>query len=171
MTTAAHTDQDTEPPNAPDDRTPTDDGIDLLLTDPDTDEPAGQQPPADPAAAEPAQQDGSRKKKIADAASNAGAAFATWWGFVREPMAVAEAWKASNVIDARRVPANSQLLAVAWWWSNRTDRVLLFAILMVLPTFLNGPLLWCAVRPSRRIGLYAVLLVLFVVIPAVTAGG
>lgn len=93
-------------------------------------------------------------------------AITSWWAWIAEPMSLAEGWRRSGVVIAARVPAGSSLAAWCWWWSNRTDRVLLFAVLMITPTFLNGPVLWCAERPTRRWGLYLVL----VLLGAITAG-
>lgn len=119
-------------------------------------QPVGEEPTVDPVSS-------GKARAIATAL---GRSVTTWWGFVRTPMSLAEAWRRSAVIDARRIPAGSTLLAGLWWWSNRLDRGLLFALLLLLPTALNGPVLWCATRPSRRLGLYAVIAVLAVFVPA-----
>lgn len=96
----------------------------------------------------------------------------TWRGFISRPMSVKEAWELSAVIDARRIPGDKKGFAGWWWyWSNRSDRLLLFASLLVVPTFLNKPLLWAAVRPTRRWGMYVVLFALYVILPAVAVGG
>lgn len=107
------------------------------------------------------------RKKLKDRAA---AAVTTWWGFVRQPMSLRQAWKLSGIVDPRRIPGESNLLATLWWWSNRTDRILLFAVLLILPTSLNGPVLWCAVRPTRRWGMYAVLFILLVLVPSMAGG-
>lgn len=101
--------------------------------------------------------------------STAAAATRRWWVFTSRPMSLRVAWRLSGVIDAKRVPGGSPLLAAAWWWSNRTDRLILFALAVLAPTILTGPILWCAVRPSRRLGLYAVVGVLWAV-GAIAAG-
>jgi hypothetical protein len=82
---------------------------------------------------------------------------ARWWVFTSRPVSLRAAWRLSGVVDARRVPGGSPVLAGVWWWSNRTDRLVLFALVVLAPTVLTGPLLWCAARPTRRAGLYLVL--------------
>jgi hypothetical protein len=72
-------------------------------------------------------------------------------------MSLRVAWRLSGVIDTARVPGGSRFWGAVWWWSNRTDRVVLFVVVVLAPTVLTGPLLWCAARPSRRWGLYVVL--------------
>lgn len=88
-----------------------------------------------------------------------------WWGFVAEPMTVAETWRESGVIVAHRIPADSKLLALLWWVDNHSGRLALFLLLGVAPTWANGPLLWCAAKPGRRAGLYIVLTLLFFCVP------
>ena len=82
---------------------------------------------------------------------------ARWWVFTARPMSLRAAWRLSGVVDTKRIPDGSPLLGAVWWWSNRTDRLLLFALAIAAPTVLTGPLLWCAARPSRRFGLYLAL--------------
>ena len=82
---------------------------------------------------------------------------ARWWVFTARPMSLRAAWRLSGVVDANRIPGGSPALAGLWWWANRTERLLLFVLVILAPTVLTGPLLWCAARPSRRFGLYAVL--------------
>jgi len=84
-------------------------------------------------------------------------------------MSLRAAWRLSGAVDARRVPAGSPIATALWWWSNRTDRLLLFALAILAPTVLTGPLLWCAARPTRRCGLYLVLAALTALF--LTAGG
>lgn len=105
------------------------------------------------------------KVKTRDAATG-------WWGYIARPMSVQEAWKLSGVIDVRRIAAESDtkifaLLYWIWYFLNRVERPLVFMLLGILPTWANGPLLWCAVRPTRRIGLYIVLVLLTSTIPAI----
>jgi hypothetical protein len=79
-------------------------------------------------------------------------------------MSLAAVWRLSGVVDTRRVPGGpSSRLAAVWWWSIRTDRVLLVAA-AVLAVAVAGPLLWCAARPSRRVGLYVVVAGLLLVL-------
>jgi hypothetical protein len=101
-------------------------------------------------------------------AAAARAAIRNWWGFVYQPMSIREAWDESAIIDPRRIPEQSSVAYWWWWFSNRTDRILLLALLLIMPTFLNGPILWAAVRPTRRFGLYAVVVTLLVIVE--TAG-
>ncbi len=93
------------------------------------------------------------------------AAISNWWGFVAEPMSVPEAWRESGRIVEHRIPADSKLLAFLWAVDNHSGRPFLFALLGILPTWANGPLLWCAVKPSRRLGLYVVVILLLFLIP------
>ncbi len=90
-----------------------------------------------------------------------------WFAFAKRAPSVRAAWRMSG-IDARRIPAGSPMLATAWWWSQRTDRLVLFGLVVVL-LLAAGGLLWCGQRPSRRLGL-AVVLVLLVTV-TVLAGG
>jgi hypothetical protein len=46
---------------------------------------------------------------------------------------------------------------IAWLVSNWTDRLILFLLILVAPTGLQGPLRWIVQRPTRRVGLYVVL--------------
>ena len=92
-----------------------------------------------------------------------------WWVFTSRPMSLQAAWRLSGVIDAKRIPGGSPVLAAVWWWSNRVDRVVLFVLAILAPTVLTGPLLWCAASPARRCGLYLVLAGLTVLF--VAAGG
>ena len=98
------------------------------------------------------------RQRIATAISN-------WWGFVAEPMSVGEAWRESGRIVAHRIPADSKLLAFLWAVDNHTGRPFLFVLLGSLPTWANGPLLWCAAKPARRLGLYVVVILLLLAVP------
>ena len=80
-----------------------------------------------------------------------------WWVYTARPMSLRVAWRLSGAVDTTRVPGCSPAAAAVWWWANRTERLLLFAVVILAPTVLTGPLLWCAARPSRRLGLYVVL--------------
>nr|WP_221374430.1 hypothetical protein [Actinoplanes polyasparticus] len=83
-------------------------------------------------------------------------AFTSWWLLTAEPMTLRALWTASGV-DRKRVPLNNALLRGLWHVSNWTDRLAMFALLAITPTFLTGPLRWCAVRPTRRYGAYLTL--------------
>ncbi|GAA0494601.1 hypothetical protein Ade02nite_20030 [Paractinoplanes deccanensis] len=80
----------------------------------------------------------------------------SWWLLTAEPMTLRALWTASAV-DAKRIPLNNGLLRGLWHVSNWTDRLAVFALLAITPTFLTGPLRWCAVRPTRRYSLYLTL--------------
>jgi hypothetical protein len=73
-----------------------------------------------------------------------------------------EVWKASAV-DRHRIPANSTPLRILWALSNWTDRLVLLAVLLAAPTFLQVPLRAIAKRPTRRYGFYLVVAALCVV--------
>lgn len=107
------------------------------------------------------------KDKVTAAQKRAG----SWKGFVANPMSVQEAWELSWIIDKRRIPDDSNWMYWWWWLSNRSDRVLLFGLLMILPTALNKPVLLMATRPTRRWGMYLVVFLMLVVLPAATAVG
>lgn len=83
-------------------------------------------------------------------------AVAGWWGLHVRPLSTADAWNLSKV-DPSRVPLNAGLLRALWQVSNWTDRLLIFAIVQVAPTFTQAPLRWIAVRPSRRWAIYLTL--------------
>jgi hypothetical protein len=83
-------------------------------------------------------------------------------------MSIQDAWRASCSVQLERIPLRSRPLRLAWRWSNRTDRVVLFALALLVPSCLMGPLLWVAVRPSRRLGFWLVALALAV---GLTAAG
>lgn len=110
------------------------------------------------------------RSKVVDKATAVGAAFGNWWGFIARPISVAEGWHRSGDLIAANVPANSEIVAWLWWASNQADRIILFLLLMVAPTFLNGPILWCASHAARRWGVYLVVFVLTVVVPSITEG-
>jgi hypothetical protein len=84
----------------------------------------------------------------------------SWWLLTTRPLSMRAAWKASRLVDPHRVPLRSRPLQLAWRWSNRTDRILLFALALLAPSCLMGPLLWVAARPSRRLGFWLVVLAL-----------
>ncbi|WP_344613385.1 hypothetical protein [Dactylosporangium salmoneum] len=70
-------------------------------------------------------------------------------------MSIRALWRLSAV-DNTRIPAQSGTLHTLWQVSNWTDRLLMFALILLLPTALTGPLRWIAVRPTRRVGFYLV---------------
>lgn len=130
---------------------------------PTTEPAAGVAVPDDPTAstsgtddqAAPVEEDSPKTNAVKAAVAKTADAFTSWWGFVARPMSIREAWRLSGVIDARRIPDRSNLLANLWWIANRTERILLFLLVLVL-TFVLGSILWCSVTPTRRLGLYTV---------------
>jgi hypothetical protein len=93
---------------------------------------------------------------------------ATWLGLLRQPPSISDAWDMSSSMNRQRVPGQSGLLAAIWWGANYSERLFLFAVTLLLlaPA---ATLLWVVARPSRRFGLYGVLLL--VVAVAHIAGG
>lgn len=94
---------------------------------------------------------------------------ATWLGLYRHPPSLREAWEMSSSLNRARVPDESGLLATLWWLLLYSERLVMFAVILVL-LVPAATLLWCAGRPSRRWGLYTVLVLVFVVIPAIAGG-
>ncbi len=90
----------------------------------------------------------------------------TWWAFTEQPPTFADTWEQSKV-DIRRVPDRDARLYTAWVWANRTERILFCALLLLAPTFLQGPLRWVAPRITRRISTY---LLILLVITGTVAG-
>ncbi|MEV0214323.1 hypothetical protein [Micromonospora sp. NPDC050695] len=64
---------------------------------------------------------------------------------------------AASAVDSKRIPANVGALRIAWQVSNWTDRLLMFGLIAVAPTFLTGLLRWLAARPTRRWAFYLIL--------------
>ena len=79
-----------------------------------------------------------------------------WWVWTERPASLATAWRLSAV-QSSRTPGNSAVLRTLWTISNRSDRLAVFALALLLPTFLTGPLRWIVQRPTRRVGLYLIL--------------
>lgn len=129
--------------------------------------PAGRLVPtvADPDGDQAAEPAAAERGPLARLAARAGH-LAAWDGFAREPMPTDEARRLSAAIDVRRIPGESKILFWFWWWSNLTDRNLLFVLLPVaVPTGLAGALLWCTLRPTRRAGLYLMLFLVLKLVP------
>lgn len=85
--------------------------------------------------------------------------FARWWAWTSRPLSLRAAW-ALSAVDPARIPNKSGILRALWRISNATDRIILFALTMLAPTCVTGPLRWLALRPTRRYGLYLTLLAL-----------
>lgn len=75
------------------------------------------------------------------------------------PDSLAGTWAASAV-DGRRIPNTSRAFRALWTISNFTDRLIMFALILIAPTLLTGPLRHLAQRPTRRYGLYLTVLAL-----------
>lgn len=76
-----------------------------------------------------------------------------WWIVTTRPMSIKAAWRAGRLVDVGRVPIKIRWLELLWRWDNRIGtRPLFFLLAMVAPHTLAGPILWCAARPSRRLG-------------------
>ncbi|MGI5236470.1 hypothetical protein [Dactylosporangium sp. CA-139066] len=88
-----------------------------------------------------------------------GRAVRGWWAWTARPASLASMWRLSGV-DADRAPERFPWLITAWRWSNRTDRLIMFMLVLVAPTGAQGPLRWMLQRPTRRWGFYLVALVL-----------
>lgn len=86
-------------------------------------------------------------------------AVAGWWGLHVQPLSAADVWALSKV-DPARIPLNAGLLRALWLVSNWTDRLAVFAVIQIAPTFLQAPLRFLAVRPTRRWALYLTTLTL-----------
>lgn len=78
---------------------------------------------------------------------------AHWWGWTSRPTSLRAAWRASAV-NRDRIPLGSTPFGLIWRLSNWTDRLLFFALVMIAPTALTGPLRWLAARPTRRWAFY-----------------
>lgn len=76
-----------------------------------------------------------------------------WWAWTARPLSLRAAWRL-GAADMRRVPLRHVGLARLWQVSNATDRVVMFALVLLVPTVLTGPLRWLAARPTRRVGFY-----------------
>lgn len=86
-----------------------------------------------------------------------------------QPVSYQEAWRRSGLVDMRRVPDQSDFLAMLWMLSNNCDRVLWFAVYWIAPAGLAGGVLYVAERPTRRWGTALMVLLLLVLIPAMLA--
>jgi hypothetical protein len=79
-----------------------------------------------------------------------------WWVWTSRPSSLRAAWRLSQV-DEKRIPGKSGALRTLWKISNWSDRLVLFGLVMLAPTWGSGPLRWIAARPTRRWGFYIVL--------------
>jgi hypothetical protein len=76
-----------------------------------------------------------------------------WRTWAIRPGVLRDLWN-SSAVDPKRIPDNSSVLRSAWLVSNWTDRLLLLAVITLLPTPASRPLRWTVQRPTRRYGLY-----------------
>jgi hypothetical protein len=92
----------------------------------------------------------------------------TRWVWVAHPASLTEAWQQSSIVDPTRMPRRRPWwLPLLWRASNCTDRLVLFAVLLIAPTVLQGPLRWIVARPTRRLGLYLLIAVLWLVLAGI----
>lgn len=77
----------------------------------------------------------------------------SWWAWTSRPLSLKATWSASAV-EPGRVPNKSRSLTILWRISNATDRLLIFAVILLAPTAATGGLRWIACRPTRRWGFY-----------------
>lgn len=94
-----------------------------------------------------------RRGRVAQVRAGLVRAFRRWWVWTSRPASLATAWRLSGVDDTR-IPLRNNLLGRLWLVSNWTDRLFMFALALVAPTVLTGPLRWLAARPTRRLGFY-----------------
>ena len=91
-----------------------------------------------------------------------------WWTGEVRGASLAQTWRLSGEVVPERIPGGSLSRAArVWWVMNHTERVLLFALIMLVslvPALLTAPLMWCAARPTRRVGLYVVVALLAVLL-------
>jgi hypothetical protein len=80
-------------------------------------------------------------------------AAAGWWVWTSRPASLRTMWRLSAVTWAR-VPLRSGPLLLVWRVSNWTDRLAMFALVLLAPTCLTGPLRWLSTRPTRRFAFY-----------------
>lgn len=96
-----------------------------------------------------------REPVVARLAAAAKTAGRQWWVWTSRPPSLRAVWRLSAT-NRKRVPGNSGFLFTLWRISNATDRLALFALLLVAPTAIAGPLRWITVRPTRRWAVYFV---------------
>jgi hypothetical protein len=84
---------------------------------------------------------------------------AAWWVWISKPPSLRQTWIMSKV-DPQRLPGDVPVFRVLWHISNWTDRLALFALMLIVPLPLAGPVRWLAPRPLRRYGLYLCLFAL-----------
>ena len=77
----------------------------------------------------------------------------SWWGWTSRPASLRAMWRQSR-LDTGRIPARHRGLRWLWLLSNGTDRLVMAAVVLVVPTFLSGPARWLMARPTRRWALY-----------------
>ena len=81
---------------------------------------------------------------------------ASWWVWTARPTSFQDTWRMSAV-DRTRIPNDSTVLRVLWHAGNWSERLIMFALILTLPTAFTGGLRLIAPRPTRRAGLYLTL--------------
>jgi hypothetical protein len=105
------------------------------------------------------------RRRLAAVVETAQAALSGWWAWVAQPPSLAETWQHSGIVDPARMPRRRPWwLPLLWRASNCTDRLVLFAVMLIVPSVLQGPLRWAVARPTRRLGLYVLMGVLWLVL-------
>jgi hypothetical protein len=85
-----------------------------------------------------------------------------WWAWTDRPPSLRACWRLSRV-DEARVPRGDRGLTAGWTVANGIERLLVFALLLVAPSFAQPLLRWCVMRPTRRAGLWLALILLVAV--------
>lgn len=76
-----------------------------------------------------------------------------WWAWTDRPPSLRAIWAMSD-LDPARVHKGSPTLTGVWRWMNRTERPVLFLLVVVAPGFVQPLLRWVFVRPTRRAGFW-----------------
>jgi hypothetical protein len=105
------------------------------------------------------------RRRLTAVVEAAWAALSGWWLWVAQPASLAETWRQSSIVDPARMPRRRPWwLPLLWRASNCTDRLVLFAAMLIAPALLQGPLRWAVARPTRRLGLYLLVAMLWLVL-------
>jgi hypothetical protein len=76
-----------------------------------------------------------------------------WWVWTDRPPSLRTIWRLS-AYDPQRVPAGNTTFGAVWVVANGTERLLMFALVVFAPGFVQPLLRWCFQRPARRLGLW-----------------
>jgi hypothetical protein len=105
------------------------------------------------------------RRRLTAATETARVALSGWWAWAAQPPSLAETWQQSSIVDPARMPRRRPWwLPLLWRTSNCTDRLVLFAVILIASAVLQGPLRWAVARPTRRLGLYLLVAVLWLVL-------